>query len=43
MLGVTGTETQAVRIFIVGVICPKMPKAMAPKTGFPVAGVVRLQ
>ena len=43
MLEVTGAETQAVRIFIVGIVCPKMPKAMALETGFPVAGVVRLQ
>ena len=43
MLGVTGAETQAVRTFIVGAVCPKMSKAMALKTGFPVAEVVRLQ
>ena len=43
MLGVTGVETQAMRTFIVGAVCPKMPKTMALKTGFPVTGMVRLQ
>ena len=43
MLGVTGAETQAVRTFVVGAVCLKMPEVMALKTGFPVVGVVRLQ
>ena len=42
-LGVTWAEAQAVRTFIVGAVCPKVPKAMALKAGFPVTGVVKLQ
>ena len=42
MLGVTRAKTQAVRGFIVGEVCPEMPKAVTLKTGFPVVGVVRL-
>ena len=42
-LGVTRAETQAVGTFIVGAACLKMPEAVALKTGFLVARVVRLQ
>ena len=42
MVGVTRAEAQAVRAFIVGPGCPKMPKAMAFETGFPIVKVVRL-
>ena len=43
MLEVTRAEAKAVRIFIVGAGCLKMPKTVALKTGLPIAGMVRLQ
>ena len=39
----TWAEAQVVRTFIVGAVCPKVPKAMALEAGFSIAGVVRLQ
>ena len=43
MLEMTWAEVQTVRTFIVEAVRPKVPKAMALKTGFPVVEVVRLQ
>ena len=43
MLGMTRAEAKAVRTFIVGAGCLKMPNIVALKTGLPIMGVVRLQ
>ena len=41
ILGVARAEVQVVSTFIIGVVCPKMPKAMALE--IPIMEVVRLQ
>ena len=43
MLEVTRAKAKAVKTFIVGAGCLKMPKIVALETGLPVVGVVRLQ
>ena len=42
ILGVTRAEVQAVRIFVVGAVRPKISKVVAFETGFPIVGVVKV-